>query len=116
MVFSGDCSSSAVQFHSTLLYTYTTAYHGFAASLSLEEAQQLRQSDSVIDIQEESIYTLDTTWTPEFLGLNREVDLWAGYTLQEFNDASQDIIIGGLDSGVWPESSSFKDNDIPDCL
>uniref|UniRef100_A0A161Y1Z8 Subtilisin-like protease n=1 Tax=Daucus carota subsp. sativus TaxID=79200 RepID=A0A161Y1Z8_DAUCS len=38
----------------TLLYTYTTTYHGFSASLSLQEAQQLRQYDSVIDIQEEN--------------------------------------------------------------
>lgn len=95
-----------------LLYTYTTAYHGFAASLSLQEAQQLRQSDSVIDIQEESVYTLHTTWTPEFLGLDRGLDLWAGYTFQELNKASQDIIIGVLDSGVWPESKSFADSDM----
>ncbi|WOG94202.1 hypothetical protein DCAR_0313495 [Daucus carota subsp. sativus] len=97
----------------TLLYTYTTTYHGFSASLSLQEAQQLRQYDSVIDIQEESVYALHTTRTPEFLGLDREVDLWAGYSFQELNKASQDIIIGVLDSGVWSESESFADNGMP---
>lgn len=97
----------------TLLYTYNTAYHGFAASLSPEEVELLRQSEGVLDVYEEMVYTLHTTRTPEFLGLDREVGLWAGRSPQQLNQASQDVIVGVLDTGVWPESMSFSDSEMP---
>lgn len=97
----------------TLLYTYTTAYHGFAASLSPEEVELLRQSEGVIDVYEEMVYTLHTTRTPEFLGLDKEIGLWAGRSPQQLNQASQDVIVGVLDTGVWPESMSFSDTEMP---
>uniref|UniRef100_A0A5B6YFZ0 Subtilisin-like protease n=1 Tax=Davidia involucrata TaxID=16924 RepID=A0A5B6YFZ0_DAVIN len=98
----------------SLLYTYTTAYNGFAASLDPDQAQSLRQSASVIGVYEESVYTLHTTRTPKFLGLDTELGLWTGHTPQELNQASQDVIIGVLDTGVWPESKSFDDSGMPD--
>jgi hypothetical protein len=49
---------------------------------------------------------LDTTHTPEFLSLN------LGSDLLHTSNYGQDAIIGFLDSGVWPESPSFKDGDI----
>ncbi|KAL0374577.1 UNVERIFIED_CONTAM: Subtilisin-like protease SBT1.8 [Sesamum radiatum] len=53
----------------SILYTYDLAYNGFAAALSDEEVESLRQSDSVLDVYEDPVYTLHTTRTPEFLGL-----------------------------------------------
>ncbi|KAL3532701.1 hypothetical protein ACH5RR_006222 [Cinchona calisaya] len=100
----------------SLVYTYSAAYHGFAASLNPEEAESLRQSDEVLGVYEDTIYNLHTTRTPEFLGLNSELGLWDGHTPQELNQASQDVIIGVLDTGVWPESKSYDDaglSDIP---
>ncbi|KAA8534767.1 hypothetical protein F0562_029791 [Nyssa sinensis] len=97
----------------SLLYTYTTAYHGFAASLDSVQADSLRQSDSVIGVYEDTIYTLHTTRSPEFLGLDRELGLWTGHSPQELNQASQDVIIGVLDTGIWPESKSFDDSEMP---
>lgn len=93
----------------SLLYVYESAYHGFAAAISPEEAQFLSQSDSVLGVFEDEIYTLHTTRTPEFLGLETDFGTWAGHSLQELNQASQDVIIGVLDTGVWPESKSFSD-------
>ncbi|XP_057507198.1 subtilisin-like protease SBT1.8 [Actinidia eriantha] len=97
----------------SLLYTYTTAFHGFAASLSPDEAESLRRSDAVLDVYEDTIYSLHTTRTPEFLGLDPQLGLWASHSPQELNHASQDVIIGVLDTGVWPESNSFHDSDMP---
>ncbi|KAI7983677.1 Subtilisin-like protease SBT1.8 [Camellia lanceoleosa] len=54
----------------SLLYTYTTAYHGFAASLDPYQADLLRHSDSVLRVYEDTVYTLHTTRIPEFLGLD----------------------------------------------
>ncbi|XP_022897749.1 subtilisin-like protease SBT1.8 [Olea europaea var. sylvestris] len=96
----------------SILYTYEAAYHGFAVALDPKEAESLRESDSVLGVYEDTLYNLHTTRTPEFLGLERELGLWAGHTPQELNQASQDVIIGVLDTGVWPESKSFNDADM----
>jgi subtilisin family serine protease len=95
---------------SSLLYTYTDAYHGFAASLDADQAESLRRSESVIGVYEDTVYNLHTTRTPEFLGLEIE----SGHNTQVLDQASHDVIIGVLDTGVWPESKSFDDTGLPE--
>ncbi|XP_058213498.1 subtilisin-like protease SBT1.8 [Rhododendron vialii] len=99
---------------SLLLYTYTTAYHGFAASLTPSQAESLRRSYSVLGVYQDTLYSLHTTRTPEFLGLDPQLGLWAGHTPLQLNQASQDVVVGVLDTGVWPESKSFDDSGMPD--
>ncbi|XP_041008629.1 subtilisin-like protease SBT1.8 [Juglans microcarpa x Juglans regia] len=98
----------------SLLYSYTTAYHGFAASLDPDQADLLRRFDSVLGVYEDTLYTLHTTRTPEFLGLDSESGLWAGHNTQELDQASHDVVVGVLDTGVWPESKSFDDSGMPE--
>ncbi|KAK4483694.1 hypothetical protein RD792_010896 [Penstemon davidsonii] len=108
----------------SLLYTYETAYHGFSAALSPSEVEALRQSDSVVGLYEDTIYKLHTTRTPEFLGLDKELDPRTGLTLrldfnflsclQELDRASENVIVAVLDTGVWPELKSFSDANMPD--
>ncbi|XP_068664348.1 subtilisin-like protease SBT1.8 [Aristolochia californica] len=93
----------------SVLYTYDSAFHGFAVSLEPEQADALSQSDAVLDIYEEAVYQLHTTRTPLFLGLDSEVG-----QAQALNQASEDVIVGVLDTGVWPESESFNDLVMPD--
>ncbi|KAL3825394.1 hypothetical protein ACJIZ3_021423 [Penstemon smallii] len=97
----------------SILYTYDAAYPGFAAALSPSEVESLRQSDAVLGVYEDTVYTLHTTRTPEFLGLDTELGPWTGHSIQELNQASQDVIIGVLDTGIWPESKSFSDVNMP---
>ncbi|PKI43493.1 hypothetical protein CRG98_036095, partial [Punica granatum] len=96
---------------SPLLYTYTDAYHGFAASLTPDQAESLRRSDSVLGVYEDTVYSLHTTRTPEFLGISKDLGLWDPRSDQGQNPvrAAGDVIIGVLDTGVWPESKSFDD-------
>lgn len=94
----------------SLLYSYTNAYPGFAASLDPDQAELLRQSDDVLGVYEDTVYTLHTTRTPEFLGLDVDV----GLSTQDINQASHDVIVGVLDTGVWPESRSFDDTGMPE--
>ncbi|XP_073132069.1 subtilisin-like protease SBT1.8 [Henckelia pumila] len=98
----------------SLLYTYDTAYHGFAAVLDLEEVESLRRLDSVVGVYEDKVYSLHTTRTPQFLGLDAQLSPWTGHGLQELNRALQDVVVGVLDTGVWPESKSFNDVGMPD--
>ncbi|RZB71939.1 subtilisin-like protease SBT1.8 [Glycine soja] len=92
----------------SLLYAYTASYNGFAAILDPQEAHVLRASDSVLGVYEDTRYTLHTTRTPEFLGLQAHSAFW-----QDLHQASLDVVIGVLDTGVWPESQSFDDSQMP---
>ncbi|KAF1870398.1 hypothetical protein Lal_00003604 [Lupinus albus] len=97
-----------------LLYTYTIAYNGFAASLTSQQVDELLKSDSVNGIYPDTLYQLHTTRTPEFLGLQTHSGLPIGLVNETLNKALHDIIIGVLDTGVWPESKSFDDTGMPD--
>jgi subtilisin family serine protease len=67
------------------------------------QADQLRGSGDVIRVTEDQKFKLETISTPEFLGLRAEGSAWdQGYL-------GEDVIIGVLDSGVWPENPSFSD-------
>ncbi|GLT98794.1 hypothetical protein SLE2022_162740 [Rubroshorea leprosula] len=98
----------------SLLYSYTSAFHGFAASLDDEQVESLRNSESVLGVYEDTVYTLHTTRTPQFLGLDSQFGLWEGHSNQDLEQASADVIIGVLDTGVWPESKSFDDTGMPE--
>ncbi|CAJ1930704.1 unnamed protein product [Sphenostylis stenocarpa] len=85
------------------LYTYEKAIHGFSARLTKEEVQLLRSRADILEVLPEKIYTPLTTRSPHFLGLDKRAD-----KVLESNGGS-DVIIGILDTGIWPESKSFDD-------
>ncbi|KAL6569722.1 hypothetical protein OROMI_014236 [Orobanche minor] len=99
----------------SIRHTYDASYHGFSAEMTQAEVESLLRSDHVLAVREEKIYNLHTTRTPQFLGLD-QINLWDGHSLEELNKASQDVIIGVLDTGVSPESESFRDDGMPDQL
>ncbi|KAJ9162712.1 hypothetical protein P3X46_022468 [Hevea brasiliensis] len=99
----------------SILYTYTTSFHGFAAYLSRQEADSLSNMDVVLNVFEDRVYSVQTTRTPQFLGLDYNFGLIDdGREFQEIEQASQDVIVGVLDTGVWPESKSFDDTGLPE--
>lgn len=88
---------------SLIIYTYDHAFGGFCALLSSHELEALRKSLGFISAYRDSILTLDTTYTLEFLSLNPSTGLWPT------SKYGKDVIVGVIDSGVWPESESFND-------
>ncbi|XP_045790909.1 subtilisin-like protease SBT3 [Trifolium pratense] len=91
---------------SKLIYTYTHAMNGFSANLSPKEYESLKNSLGYISSIPDLPLKLDTTHSPQFLGLNPNKGAWHD------SNFGQDVIIGLVDTGVWPESESFKDNGI----
>jgi len=85
------------------VYDYVYSFNGFAAKMSLGQATKLAGVDGVFSVSADEEYTMDTSTTPDFLGLTEEGGLWdMGYT-------GEDVIIGIVDSGIWPEAASFSD-------
>ncbi len=84
-------------------YQYSVVFNGFAAELTPAQAAQLSASANVLGLFENEISQLDTSTTPDFLGLTDPVDgVWNSYL-------GEDVIVGIVDSGIWPESASFSD-------
>ncbi|RDX60379.1 Subtilisin-like protease SBT1.9, partial [Mucuna pruriens] len=88
---------------SKLIYTYTNVMNGFSANLSPTELEALKTTTGYISSIPDLPATLDTTHSPHFLGLDPHVGT---SPLAKFGE---DVIIGLVDTGVWPESESFKD-------
>ncbi|GGD66192.1 S8 family serine peptidase [Lacimicrobium alkaliphilum] len=87
-----------------VLYNYTHTFNGFAAKLSQEQAEQLRNHPDVVGVWADEAQQLNTANTPEFLGLNGAN---GQHTLGIKGD---DVVVGVLDTGIWPEHPSFADD------
>ncbi|KAL5214185.1 hypothetical protein ABZP36_003337 [Zizania latifolia] len=85
------------------LYTYSHAMHGFSAVLTARQLEEVRRMDGHVAAFPETYARLHTTRTPEFLGLSAGAGVWPA---SKYGD---DVIIGIVDTGVWPESESFSD-------
>ncbi|CAK9178729.1 unnamed protein product [Ilex paraguariensis] len=95
------------QSSSRIFYTYNVVFHGFAARLTDKEAKKFTKVPGILAVLADKVTVkLDTTQSPEFLGLNLDYGLWPETNLGE------NVIIGMVDSGIWPESDSFKDTGI----
>lgn len=89
------------------LYDYRYSFNGFAAELTAAQAAKMSQLAGVVSVTPDEIRTMDTSSTPHFLGLDAPGGLWD--QLGGVNSAGDGIIIGIIDSGIWPESLSFSD-------
>lgn len=98
-----ESSLKSVSDSAEMLYTYDSVIHGFSTQLTREEAESLEQQPGILSVLPELKYELHTTRSPEFLGLDRSTDLFPA------SDSASEVIIGVLDTGVWPESKSFDD-------
>ncbi|MBW8891898.1 MAG: S8 family serine peptidase, partial [Burkholderiales bacterium] len=86
---------------------YDVVLNGFAANLTDAEVRALKKNTSVLNIEADAIQTLYTSYTPHFIGLDKAGGLWSQLGGQ--NHAGEDMIIAMVDSGVWPENTSFAD-------
>ncbi|PON47111.1 Subtilase [Parasponia andersonii] len=95
--------NSELPISSKLIHTYTNSIHGFSATLTQIELAALKNSLGYIYSTPDRPLQPHTTHTPELLGLSSTSGAWPASSYGE------GVIIGVVDSGVWPESESFKD-------
>ncbi|KAG8055119.1 hypothetical protein GUJ93_ZPchr0001g30135 [Zizania palustris] len=90
----------------SITYSYKHGFSGFAAMLTEEQAEQLAELPEIISITPNQKHELMTTRSWDFLGLNYKTPS----ELLRRSNYGEDIIIGIIDSGIWPESKSFSDH------
>lgn len=84
---------------------YTVALNGFAAQLTGKQAAALATDKRVLMVSPDRALQVDTWNTPTSLGLDGKNGEWAQYG--GVKNAGAGVVIGDLDTGIWPESESF---------
>ncbi|PQM33095.1 subtilisin-like protease SBT3.18 [Prunus yedoensis var. nudiflora] len=93
----------------SMLYSYKHSFSGFSAKLNSSQATTLAKMEEVISVFRSKTLRLHTTRSWDFLGLtlsSSSSTSTAGTPLQLAY--GEDIIVGIFDTGIWPESDSFR--------
>ena len=86
---------------------YVYALNGFAAHVTYSEAVQIADHKDVAFVLPDELYQATTDSSPTFIGLDGPASAWrTGVT-------GKGVVVGVIDTGIWPEHPSFADNGIP---
>ncbi|XP_060207190.1 subtilisin-like protease [Lycium barbarum] len=90
-----------------LIYSYRNVLTGFAAKLSPEDLKEMEKMEGFISAHSEKVLDLYTTHSVSFMGLHQNMGFW--------NDSNygKGVIIGVIDSGIFPDHPSFSDDGMP---
>ncbi|XP_019070630.1 subtilisin-like protease [Solanum lycopersicum] len=90
-----------------LIYSYRNVITGFAAKLSLEDLKEMEKMEGFVSARPEGLLDLHTTHSVNFMGLNQNMGFW--------NDSNygKGVIIGVIDTGIFPDHPSFSDDGMP---
>lgn len=103
-----QASVQAAVANAEILHTYQVAFNGFAALLTDSEVRELKKNGAVAHISVDEERQLDTNYTPIFLGLTQPgTGLWD--RLGGKGAAGDNVIIGVIDGGIWPENPAYAD-------
>ncbi|XP_059073775.1 cucumisin-like [Cryptomeria japonica] len=88
--------------HESLVHSYWKSFNGFAAWLSSSHVQHLASTEGVVSVFKSKKAQLLTSRSWDFVGLPLSQQT-------NYLEYQSDVIVGVLDSAVWPESESFDD-------
>ncbi|KAB2618261.1 subtilisin-like protease SBT5.4 [Pyrus ussuriensis x Pyrus communis] len=92
------------------IYSYRHGFRGFAAKLTDLQAFQISKMPGVVSVFPNSKRSLHTTHSWDFMGLLGEETMEiSGYSTKN----QVNVIVGFIDTGIWPESPSFDDANMP---
>jgi subtilisin family serine protease len=100
-------AAMALVANAPIAHEYKLVLNGFAAMLTDDEVRQLQASGQVAAVQPDTPRQLDTNYTPGFLGLDKPDGLWS--KLSPAGRAGENVIVGIIDGGVWPENPAYAD-------
>ncbi|CAN8258157.1 unnamed protein product [Cochlearia groenlandica] len=91
-----------------IFYSYTKHINGFAAHLDHNLAYKISEHPEVVSVFRNKALKLHTTRSWDFLGLEHNSHITSSSIWRKAR-FGEDSIIANLDTGVWPESKSFRD-------
>ncbi|XP_028805283.1 LOW QUALITY PROTEIN: subtilisin-like protease SBT4.4 [Neltuma alba] len=86
---------------SLLIRSYKRSFNGFAAKLTEEQREKIARMEGVVSVFPNTVLHAHETRSWDFIGLVESV--------KRNVSGESDVIIGFLDTGIWPESESFTD-------
>ncbi|ESQ55245.1 hypothetical protein EUTSA_v10024501mg [Eutrema salsugineum] len=89
----------------SLIYNYKHGFSGFAARLTESQAKKLSDRPDVFSVASNRKVQLQATRVGEYMGLS---PIYPKGILHDTNMGSE-VVIGVLDTGIWPESRAFSD-------
>ncbi|KAL2630503.1 hypothetical protein R1flu_015189 [Riccia fluitans] len=100
--------SSPEEVDQSLIYRYENVFDGFAAKLTADQVTKLSTMQGVLSVLPNVKAEVATTNSWKFLGLesSRIPNTGAVWNQTKFGE---DVIIGVVDTGIWPEAVSFSD-------
>ncbi|KAL8557000.1 hypothetical protein ACS0TY_004467 [Phlomoides rotata] len=90
-----------------IVHTYKNVMKGFAAKLSPHEVQMIQEYEGFVHARRERKLALQTTHSTNFLGLHPDFGLW------KHSNYGEGVIIGVVDTGIFPNHPSFNDQEMP---
>ncbi|KAG5593067.1 hypothetical protein H5410_043581 [Solanum commersonii] len=90
-----------------LIYSYRNVITGFAAKLSLEDLKEMEKMEGFVSARPEGLLDLYTTHSVNFMGLNQNMGFWHD------SNYGKGVIIGVIDTGIFPDHPSFSDYGMP---
>jgi Subtilase family/Fibronectin type-III domain/Peptidase inhibitor I9 len=88
-----------------VLYHYSLAYNGFAASLSGDEAAQLAATPGVLAVVRNFILPIQSAPSTDYLGIRGANGAWN--QVGGAPNAGAGVVVGMIDTGIAPENPSF---------
>ena len=85
---------------------YEVGLNAFTAEITGEQASTLARTDGVLSVHRNTLRRLpDDKKSVDFLGLSGPDGVWS--KLGGSDDAGRGVVVGVIDTGIWPESASF---------
>ncbi|HEY5787093.1 MAG TPA: S8 family serine peptidase [Microlunatus sp.] len=85
---------------------FEVGLNAFTAEITGEQAATLARTDGVLSVHKNVLRRMpDNKKSVDFLGLSGHEGVWS--ELGGTEDAGRGVVVGVIDSGIWPESDSF---------
>ncbi|MEM7321746.1 MAG: S8 family serine peptidase [Actinomycetota bacterium] len=85
-------------------YNYTASLNGFAVAMTEDQAARMKTTDGVLMVLEDFMRFPQTNASTDFLGLTKPGGS------HKVGNLGEGVVVGVIDSGIWPEHPSFADD------